>query len=841
MERLRRWILLGGFALAVMLVFHVSLSPLVIVTRVDFPGEQKNEGRSVFLDRPSEHEQYLRQLPLDEYLAEKTKDKLVPVAGEDWERFFERVQAAATDPAVPKELSGRISPGSLPDKRYIFFRPTEEPLATLQDRWQTDGQEFLLQLERAGQSEYLRLRFQRYSSDDVRFGSGFSRHPEPPSGFLHPFRAFGPWVFAAALGLYLFLPGTKREPDALFYARWRCMLGDFVALLLFGLFFSLPVFVSGGTLQAFLGPGLFLVFIMWPLAAMGGLIAYYQGWYAAYSLRILEDRLEVTTISERGEYRFADMASFETVSLRAPRWLVAALRIASLFAKGGARFTALGQSFILGGSEHGGLGIRLRNGSTLYLWITDQMGGQALKAAGRIVSAMKAAGVPQKEEPRVLQALMPPTFEAAGGKKRASSGARFLLVLAALPFLAIGTLLGIDSCSRTWRAVRISGEPETEEQAATRAAPAWTHPAMEWHRALHPVEGHSARGTVILATRDGGFVAAVHLMPGFDVQALVIRTDSDGQPLWETSCGSEELWDYAEAIVEVRAGGFLTVGASRPPVGHPGASQVHVARIAAAGEKAWERNIGGGETETWGYSAIEKEDGTFLVAALSDTAVRLFRLDGAGGLLSEETLDGLVHPGDELKTLLLDEDGGILAAGITLSQGTGFKDLLLVKADPQGNPLWRTTAGGRHLEQPLRLRRSGDDGYLAAGLTRSLGGGGEDAYLVKVDASGNLLWEKAYGGEADERAVDVLEMAGGGCALLAQADASGGALHQIYLIQTDRLGNPLREERIGREGHYVMPAALAEAADGSLIITGALNRSGYLADQAFVIKLRLSP
>jgi len=52
MERLRRWILLGGFALGVLMVLYVSLSPLVIVSLVEFAAEQKNEGRSIFLNRP---------------------------------------------------------------------------------------------------------------------------------------------------------------------------------------------------------------------------------------------------------------------------------------------------------------------------------------------------------------------------------------------------------------------------------------------------------------------------------------------------------------------------------------------------------------------------------------------------------------------------------------------------------------------------------------------------------------------------------------------------------------------------------------------------------------------
>jgi len=414
---------------------YVSLSPMVMVTLVDFAAEQRKEGRSAFLDMPSEHEQYLRQLPLTDYIVEKTKDGLVVAADEDWERFFDQARASATG-APPGDWKARISPDSLSDKTYLFFRPGEAPLVSLKDRWQS-GQDLYLLLERGGKREYLRLRYQTYTFDDIQFGSGFMRRPAPPPHFLYPFRTLSPWVFGLALLLYFLLPGPKREPGDLFYARWRCMLGDLVSLMLFGMFFTLPLLVSGGSLQAFAPPGIILVIVLWPLAGMGALMSYYQGWYAAYTLRILEDRLVVTTLTEKGEYRFTDMISFGAVSLRAPRWLAVALSIAALFQKGGARYTAMGQSLILSGSEYGGLAIRLKDGATLYLWITDQMGGQTLKAANRIVAAMKAAGVAEEKEHRVIHALMPPTFQAAG-QKPSSRGAAFLMTLALLPFVGIG-------------------------------------------------------------------------------------------------------------------------------------------------------------------------------------------------------------------------------------------------------------------------------------------------------------------------------------------------------------------------------------------------------------------
>jgi len=837
MERLRRWILLGGFALAALLFMYVSLSPLVMVTLVDFAAEQGKEGRSAFLDMPSEHEQYLRQLPLTLYIAEKTKDRLVVAADGDWERFFDQALASATG-APPADWKAHISPDSFSDRIFLFFRPHQEPLLSIRDRWQTHGQELYLLLERGEKKEYLRLRYQTYSFDDVQLGSGFMRHPEPPPHFLHPFRTVSPWVFGLSLLLYFLLPGPKREPGDLFYARWRCMLGDLVSLMLFGLFFTLPLLVSGGSLQAFVPPGIILVIVLWPLAGMGALMSDYQGWYAAYTLRIQEDRLVITTLTGKGEYRFTDMVSFGAVSLRPPRWLVVTLSIAALFQKGGARYTTMGQSLILSGSEYGGLAIRLKDGATVYLWITDQMGGQALKSANRIVAAMKAAGVAEEEAHRVIHALIPPTFQTAG-QKPSSRGAVFLMTLVLLPLVGIGVLVGLTELPRNWRSIQALIGTDEAYPDPKRAIPDWTHPSLEWYSHLGlETGGHSTRAGAVCVTQDGGALVAAQNMTGRDVGFFVIRTDGSGTPLWQTACGTEQ-WDYAETILEAQDGGCLVVGAARPEVGFSGATRAYLVRLRPSGEKEWDSLLGTGDGNVWGEIAVQRPDGGWVAVGLSGKRAFLFQLDDTGRRISERHLPAVIQESDEPKTVLLDSTSHLLIAGITLSPGVGFKDLYLLKLDPGGTILWRATAGGNHLDRPSMIRETADGGYLVVGLTRSFGSGGEDVYLVKVNGAGRILWEKSFGTAGDEQGVDGVETRDGAYMVLGQMGGTDESLPQILLVQTDAGGHLIREERFSWEGHSLLAGSLVESPDGALIMAGSYNRSGYLADHAFLAKFRL--
>ena len=39
-----------------------------------------------------------------------------------------------------------------------------------------------------------------------------------------------------------------------------------------------------------------------------------------------------------------------------------------------------------------------------------------------------------------------------------------------------------------------------------------------------------------------------------------------------------------------------------------------------------------------------------------------------------------------------------------------------------------------------------DGGFAIAGYTWSKGAGGEDMWLLRLDASGNIIWDKTFGG-----------------------------------------------------------------------------------------------
>ncbi len=58
---------------------------------------------------------------------------------------------------------------------------------------------------------------------------------------------------------------------------------------------------------------------------------------------------------------------------------------------------------------------------------------------------------------------------------------------------------------------------------------------------------------------------------------------------------------------------------------------------------------------------------------------------------------------------------------------------------------WARTIGGPSYDGTRSIQRTSDGGYILAGVTNSFGAGGSDAWCVKLDSSGNVLWQKTYG------------------------------------------------------------------------------------------------
>lgn len=160
----------------------------------------------------------------------------------------------------------------------------------------------------------------------------------------------------------------------------------------------------------------------------------------------------------------------------------------------------------------------------------------------------------------------------------------------------------------------------------------------------------------------------------------------------------------------------------------------------------------------------------------------------------------------------------------------------LVKFDPAGNLLWQRAWGGNGFEFPDAVAVAPDGSVYVTGFTNSFGAGDQDAFLLKYTPAGSLLWERTWGGAGLDAAHDVA--AGGDGSVYVAGDTNSFFANDAFVLKYDPAGNVVWK-RAWREGTIEdISGALgvATAPDGSVYVTGLASISG-VGQNIFLLKL----
>ncbi|HSQ17266.1 MAG TPA: DJ-1/PfpI family protein [Anaerolineales bacterium] len=193
---------------------------------------------------------------------------------------------------------------------------------------------------------------------------------------------------------------------------------------------------------------------------------------------------------------------------------------------------------------------------------------------------------------------------------------------------------------------------------------------------------------------------------------------------------------------------------------------------------------------------------------------------------------------DGAQALLQTRDGGFLLAGYTFSFGSAYANAYLVRTDASGNLLWSAAFGGPGWEYLYSVVETDDGGFVAAGYTTSTGAGSMDMYLLRVDAQGRLLWEHTFGGAGIDVAQGVAVDAQGDLILAGYTNSSGAGENDVYLVKTDPEGNELWSQVHGGEESDMAMDVLVDS-QGNYLVAGATGSFG--AENRDVYVLKLSP
>ncbi|MCW4015601.1 MAG: hypothetical protein NWF06_04455 [Candidatus Bathyarchaeota archaeon] len=164
-------------------------------------------------------------------------------------------------------------------------------------------------------------------------------------------------------------------------------------------------------------------------------------------------------------------------------------------------------------------------------------------------------------------------------------------------------------------------------------------------------------------------------------------------------------------------------------------------------------------------------------------------------------------------------DGGFALAGSVSAFGAGGSDFWLVKTDSSGNMEWNKTYGGEEGDYVNSLIKTSDGGFALAGETDSFGAKSTDFWLVKTDANGNVEWNKTYGQLYQDYAHCVVETSDGGFVLAGYTLSLVGDLEDFLLIKTDSSGNMQWNHTYGgADRQYAY--SVVETSDGGFALAG---------------------
>ena len=199
---------------------------------------------------------------------------------------------------------------------------------------------------------------------------------------------------------------------------------------------------------------------------------------------------------------------------------------------------------------------------------------------------------------------------------------------------------------------------------------------------------------------------------------------------------------------------------------------------------------------------------------------------------------------DEAHDVIETTDDGYLVAGSTRSFGAAEEDAWMLKLDAQGAIEWEQRYGGSANDVANCVRQV-PGGYLLAGSTASFGAGKKDAWLVKLDMLGNVLWEKSYGGLEDEEmgCVEITDNGAGDYVFAATSWSfeSGGypefAYSHVWLVKVDKYTGNVIWQRSYALSPNDFAHSIEETADGGLIVGATTNAPGLGNHDFWVLKL----
>jgi uncharacterized repeat protein (TIGR01451 family) len=324
---------------------------------------------------------------------------------------------------------------------------------------------------------------------------------------------------------------------------------------------------------------------------------------------------------------------------------------------------------------------------------------------------------------------------------------------------------------------------------------------------------------------------------------ILTRLSKDGVKKWSRNFGLLNHQSTALSFSQTSDGGFILVGSREHD--YQTGKGLWLLKVDSLGILQWNKFMLGNFFVASVKQTVDQN--YFLIK--SDTNLSVMKLDVSGSILWTKVFGG---SGNEIvNDMQLTPDGGFLVAGHTSSydghfinsHGTpasGSADALVAKFDASGDIQWTKSFGGSREEVFMKIVQDTDGNLFFSGYASSLDGdvvgyhpypmgadsifyAQSDAWIVKTDPSGNLLWQKCIGGSRLDYAHSIVITNDHTLAICGAVSSKNGDFssnlynHKTWVATLNKNnGNLLTQAFLG--GDDLNEMDMAQSIDGDLFV-----------------------
>lgn len=267
----------------------------------------------------------------------------------------------------------------------------------------------------------------------------------------------------------------------------------------------------------------------------------------------------------------------------------------------------------------------------------------------------------------------------------------------------------------------------------------------------------------------------------FSEDYWVVKLNATGAIVWQNTIGGSES-DRLYAIEQTSDYGYILGGSSNSPAsGDKTESSLSgdywVVKLDVVGNILWQNTIGGSEVENFA-DVQQTSDGGYLVGGSSFSGISgdktesslgssdywVVKLNSSGSIVWQNTIGGSDQ--EVLGAARPTSDGGYILGGYSSSNisadktenSMGATDFWVVKLNSTGGIVWQNTIGGSNVDNLYDITQASDGGYILSGNSYSgISGdkteanrGTTDYWVMKLNTSGGIVWQRTIGGNADD-------------------------------------------------------------------------------------------